>query len=467
MRRHRSLREPRRMPAVVEGPVAIPRHPGRQQEDPRSLAASVRCRCRFREQQLAGERDVAGTKPDRLGLKHGPRVHSGSHARPWPRMPVSPGLPVGVDPGLFPPPQLVEFQPDAEADLPQGAEVVVVGAGFVGAWAAYHLAKAGMRPLVIEANAPASGASGRLCGLALAGVGGHFARVNALVRESSDHSIADYTRRSLDLLEAIHGELPGGIEWERCGSLDLLTNDHQEAHAFDLAETQRSEGLRIEMLAPDDLHAVAPTLDLDQVRGAKWTQGDGQLNPFKLVYGLLEAAHRMGARTVRGVRVEKVVARSGRVWGVDTSHGPIQASAVLLATNAWTPALAPAIAGNITPIREHVMVTERLPRTLMQGFETNQCNEYWRQEPTGELLIGGHAAMTREWGSAATRWQPAARSRPTSPACSAGSIPRSGTLASSACGPGCWTSRRWKYRWQGHSPRPTARRCREDSSSAA
>jgi sarcosine oxidase subunit beta len=166
-------------------------------------------------------------------------------------MPIGPALPAGTDARLFPPPQLVEFQPDPAADLPRNAEVIVVGAGFVGAWAAYHLAKAGMRPLVIEANAPASGASGRLCGLALAGVGGHFARVNSLVRGSSDHSIADYTCRSLDLLEAIHDELPGGIEWERCGSLDLLTDDRQEARARAMAETQRAEGLRVEMLAPD------------------------------------------------------------------------------------------------------------------------------------------------------------------------------------------------------------------------
>jgi len=313
-------------------------------------------------------------------------------------MPVGPVAPAARETPFFPFPELVAFQPDPAADLPKSAEVIVVGAGFVGAWAAYHLAKAGMRPLVIEANAPASGASGRLCGLALAGVGGHFVRVNALVRASSDHSIADYTRRSLDLLEATHSELPGGIEWERCGSLDLLTDERQEADVRVMAETQRAEGLPVEILATDDLRPMAPALDLGQVRGAKWTPGDGQLNPFKLVYGLLEAAHRMGARTVRGVRVERVVARSGRVWGVETSHGAVQAGVVLLATNAWTPSLAPSIAENLTPIREHVMVTERLPRILMQGFETNNCNEYWRQEPTGELLIGGHAGTDEGMG---------------------------------------------------------------------
>jgi len=202
----------------------------------------------------------------------------------------------------------------------------------------------------------------------------------------------------LDLLEGIHDELPGGIEWERCGSLDLLTDERQEADAHVMAETQRAEGLPVEILATDDLRAMAPALDIRQVRGAKWTPGDGQLNPFKLVYGLLEAAHRVGARTVRGVRVERVVARSGRVWGLQTSHGTVQAGVVLLATNAWTPALVPSIAANLAPIREHVMVTERLPRVLTQGFETNHCNEYWRQEPTGELLIGGHAAADEGMG---------------------------------------------------------------------
>jgi glycine/D-amino acid oxidase-like deaminating enzyme len=313
-------------------------------------------------------------------------------------MPVVPAAPAAGETAFFPVPERVAFQPDPAADLPKSAEVIVVGAGFVGAWAAYHLARAGMRPLVIEANAPASGASGRLCGLALAGVGGHFARVNALVRANSAHSIADYTCRSLDLLEAIHTELPGGIEWERCGSLDLLTDEPQEADTRVTAETQRAEGLPVEMLATEDLKPMAPALDVREVRAAKWTPGDGQLNPFKLVYGLLEAAHRMEARTVRGVRVERVVARGGRVWGVETSHGAVQAGAVLLATNAWTPSLVPSIAANLTPIREHVMVTERLPRILTQGFETNHCNEYWRQEPTGELLIGGHAATDEGMG---------------------------------------------------------------------
>ncbi len=61
--------------------------------------------------------------------------------------------------------------------------------------------------------------------MALAGLGGHFARVTALVQESGGRSILDYTMRSLDMLEAWDAELPGGIEWDRFGSLDLATDE--------------------------------------------------------------------------------------------------------------------------------------------------------------------------------------------------------------------------------------------------
>ncbi len=301
-------------------------------------------------------------------------------------------------PRFAPPPEPVAFTPDPAATLPQTAEVVVVGGGMVGASAAYRLALAGMRPLLIEANAPASGASGRLAGMALAGLGGHFSRVTRLVQESGGRSILDYTCRSLDLLEELDAALPGGIEWDRFGSLDLLMSSAEEAHGRAMASAQASEGLDVRVLDADELAELAPALDASAVHAAKWTPRDAKLNPFKLVYALLQAAQRRGARVVTGVRVERLLTRSGRIAGVATSHGEIASGAVLLATNAWTPALVTHVGQNLTPIREHVLVTEQLPPLLGPGFETNQCNEYWRQMRSGEVVIGGFAAADEEMG---------------------------------------------------------------------
>lgn len=323
-------------------------------------------------------------------------------------------------PRFAPPPEPVAFVPDPAATLSQTAEVVVVGGGMVGASAAYRLALAGMRPLLIEANAPASGASGRLAGMALAGLGGHFPRVTRLVQESGGRSILDYTCRSLNLLEELDEALPGGIEWDRFGSLDLLLTEAEEAHGRAMASAQASEGLDVRVVDAVELAELAPALDASEVRAAKWTPRDGKLNPFRLVYGLLEAAQRRGATVVTGVRVERLLARSGRVAGVATSHGDVAAGAVLLATNAWTPALVEQIGQNLTPIREHVLVTEQLPPLLGPGFETNQCNEYWRQMRTGEVLVGGFAAADEEMGIGSYSM----RVRPTVPPLLAGLLGR-------------------------------------------
>ena len=298
-----------------------------------------------------------------------------------------------------PPPEPVPFTPDPRAELPTSAEVVVVGGGMLGASAAYHLARAGMRPLVIEANAPAWGASGRNAGMALAGLGGHFPRVTRLVQEAGGRSILDYTTRSLDMLEAWDAELPGGIEWDRFGSLDLAVDEAEEAHVRRTADLQAAEGLDVAIVGRSELAELAPALAAEEVRAAKWTPRDAKLNPFRLCYGLLEAVRSLGGTVVTGVRADRILARGGRVAGVATSHGDVSAGALLLASNAWTPALAPHLAANLTPIRETVCVTEMLPFEIGRpGFETNQCNEYWRQMRSGEVVIGGFAVADESMG---------------------------------------------------------------------
>lgn len=304
-----------------------------------------------------------------------------------------------VEPDFSPPPEPVPFGHDPRAELPSAAEVIVVGGGMLGASAAYHLARAGLRPLVIEANVPAWGASGRNAGMALAGLGGHFPRVTALVRAAGGRSILDYTTRSLDLLEAWDAELPGGIEWDRSGSLDLALDEAEETHVRDMAGLQAAEGLEVSVIGRDELRALAPGLAVDEVRLAKWTPRDAKLNPFRLCYRLLDAVRDLGGTVITGVRVERLLTHGGRVSGVATSHGQVASGSVLLATNAYTPALAPHLGANLTPIRETVCVTEMLDVRIGEpGFETNQCNEYWRQMRSGEVVIGGYAAADEGMG---------------------------------------------------------------------
>lgn len=299
---------------------------------------------------------------------------------------------------LAPPPERVAFAPDPAADLPRSAEVLIVGAGLTGAWAAYHLTRRGVRPLIVEANAPASGASGRNGGMLLQGLGGHFPRVTALAQAAGARSILDYTGRSRELVVTVDGEIPGGVELEHAGSLDLFLGEEQRTDRERSAAAQRTEGLDVRLIDARQVAELEPALDRSRVLGASWTPSDLVLNPFRLTLGLLRAAVARGARLVSGVRVEALIERSGSVQGGHTSHGDVEADATVLATNAWTGSLAPQLALNLTPIREHVCVTEPVAPIMRAGFETNRCNEYWRQMRSGEIVIGGFATVDEGMG---------------------------------------------------------------------
>ncbi len=312
---------------------------------------------------------------------------------PRPRLPIVP-----ADSDFSPAPEPVPFVASPAVALPRHADVVVVGAGLIGASAAYRLAAAGTRPLVIEANAPASGASGRNAGMVLQGLGGHFPRVSRLVREAGGRSILDYTSVSVRILEELEDRLAGGFELERSGSLDLFLSPEELLLGRAAAAEQRAEGLDVEIIGPRDVAELEPELETSRLLGARWTPSDRTLNPFKLTYRLLEASISAGATVLTGVRVEELLERSGAIRGVRTSHGDVESDAVLLATNAWTGALAPQLAANLTPIREHVCVTAPVAPVMRAGFETNRCNEYWRQMRSGEVVIGGYAVADEHMG---------------------------------------------------------------------
>ena len=299
---------------------------------------------------------------------------------------------------LAPPPEPVSFLPDPAADLPRSADVLIVGAGLVGAWTAHHLAERGIRAVVVEAGSPASGASGRNAGMLLQGLGGHYDRVNRLVQDAGGRSILDYTTRSRALVERAEGDLAGGVELDPSGSLDLFLTEDQRDERARLADVQRQDGLDVRVIDAGEVAALEPAVDVSRLVGAAWTPSDAVLNPFRLTIGLLRRAVERGARLVTGVRVESLVRDRGSVTGVRTTHGDVAAGTVVLAVNAWTGALAPQLAANLTPIREHVCVTEPVPRLIRAGFETNRCNEYWRQMRSGEVVIGGFATADEGMG---------------------------------------------------------------------
>jgi glycine/D-amino acid oxidase-like deaminating enzyme len=232
------------------------------------------------------------------------------------------------------------------------ADVVVVGAGAVGAACAYFAARQGMRVRVVERGQIASGSTSACEG-------------NLLVSDKEagpelDLSLYSRTVFRDDLAE--HGRL---WEYEAKGGLVVVATE-SGADALDgLTTRQRASGIEVSNLDSTQLRDYEPHISADLRAGAFYPQ-DAQVQPMLLAGHLLRLARDMGAVVQTNTAVTGILRNGDLVTGVQTSAGAISAGAVINAAGAWAGAVAE-LAGvqlPILPRRGFVLVTEPLPLTI-------------------------------------------------------------------------------------------------------
>lgn len=238
----------------------------------------------------------------------------------------------------------------AEA-TPRTASVVVIGGGVMGASCAYHLAKAGMRDVVlVEREAYfGQGATGRCAG----GVRYQFAtEVNVRL------SIA-----SLGMIERFKDETGQDPSYRQCGYLFVLTNpDDIPAFQANVA-MQRGLGVDVQWMSGDDVRLRVPVMRFDDALAGTYHAKDGLADPNSIVMGYIDAAKRLGVKALTGVEVTGVGLKSGRVAGVETNAGTIDCDQVVNAAGPWA-GLVARMAGvevPIVPVRRQMLTTTPLP----------------------------------------------------------------------------------------------------------
>ncbi|MFM7718657.1 MAG: NAD(P)/FAD-dependent oxidoreductase [Actinomycetota bacterium] len=258
------------------------------------------------------------------------------------------------------------------------ADVVVVGGGIVGASAAYHLAAAGAGRIVLleRADRLATGSTGACAG----GFRLQFSsEVNVRLSLASVPMIVGFAEE--------HG-IP--IDVARDGYLFLLRRE-DDLRAFTAAVAmQRGLGAPAEVLTADEALAIVPGLSPEGLLAATFCPDDGIADPAGLTEGYAAAARRAGAEIRTGVEVTAVRAAGGRVRGVDTAAGPIDAPVVVDAAGPWAAALARTAGVEIPvePVPRNVVVTSAFPgvparRTLVIDAATSF---YFHREGPGVLM---------------------------------------------------------------------------------
>jgi sarcosine oxidase subunit beta len=155
-----------------------------------------------------------------------------------------------------------------------------------------------------------------------------------------------------------------------------------------------SVGVEADVLSPEEALALAPGISAEGLVGATYGPMDGIADPSGLTHAYATLARRAGAEIELGVEVQGVRSSNGRVLGVDTTGGPVDAGVVVNAAGPWAGRLASTVGIDLPlePIPRHILVTGPFPgaperRTLVIDAETTF---YFHREGPGVLMgMGG------------------------------------------------------------------------------
>jgi glycine/D-amino acid oxidase-like deaminating enzyme len=233
------------------------------------------------------------------------------------------------------------------------ADVVVVGAGIVGAACAEALTAAGVKVVVVDRGAAASGTTA-------SGEG------NILVSDKEPGPELELAIASRAEWSAVLARLPervADVEWESKGGVVVATTDPGPLKTF--AAKQQASGVDARVISPEDAFELEPLLTRNVTIGVHYPD-DAQLQPVLAATALLTAVRDRGGSVRSGVDALSVRTAAGRIVGVETSVGEIACGAVLNACGPWAGAFGAAAGApiQVLPRRGMILVTAPLPECV-------------------------------------------------------------------------------------------------------
>ncbi|MBI3977401.1 MAG: FAD-binding oxidoreductase [Chloroflexi bacterium] len=237
------------------------------------------------------------------------------------------------------------------SDFPQTADVVVIGGGLHGTSCAYHLAKKGAGKVVlVEKKFLASGPTGRSTACI------HRAHVTEYLTNSMNWG-ADVYRNWKDVIG-------GDCGYRETGWTSFTTEENREAFEANVRLAQ-SRGVEIRLVSPSDLKEIVPQMNVEDIAVGSYQPKAGFADPAQTTNAYANRAKELGAQIIQWTQVTAIKTAGGRVTGVSTTKGDVDAPVVLLAGGLWANQLLRPL-GVEVPInaQRHQMVIFRRPPDL-------------------------------------------------------------------------------------------------------
>lgn len=204
------------------------------------------------------------------------------------------------------------------------AETVIVGGGIWGLSTAYHLAKLGRTDVrVLERN---EGLFSETTPRAAGNIG--QIRTTPLLRRAVEYAI--------DLYSGFEQETGHDSGFRQVGSLFLALTPEQMADDEEQVENANKSGVEAEFVDGANLVRLAPHVDVSRIQGGYFVPKDGYVDPKQCAGALAAAAEDLGVRTQTGTTVTGLSVRNGRIAGVETNRGLIEAEHVIVTSGVWS-----------------------------------------------------------------------------------------------------------------------------------
>ena len=289
------------------------------------------------------------------------------------------------------------------------ADVVIIGAGYTGLSAAHHIAKSGLTPIVLEANRPGWGASGRNGGVITAKFRQSFRAIDAAHGRAMAKRMYEIAHESTEIVEELVSEFGiTGARLTRTGQVKAAHN-----HATLRAAIDEADWMKREMG-----DAEVRTLNADQVRdetgsrafvGGVLNPGSGGIHPLNYLHGLAEGVTRRSIAIFQESPALRLRRENGLIVA-ETPGGAVRARQVIIATNSYSD-LTPAtrhMQHTLVPFRSAIIATDRLPSDIASRLmptgrtytETKRMMRWFRMVDD-RVVFGGRGAFGKQDSEAA------------------------------------------------------------------
>jgi gamma-glutamylputrescine oxidase len=284
------------------------------------------------------------------------------------------------------------------------ADVAIIGAGYTGLSAAHHIANSGLVPVVLEANHPGWGASGRNGGVITAKFRQSFRSIDAAHGRAMARRMYEIAHESVEMVEQLVSEFGiGSARLTRSGQVKAAHNQTTLKAAIDEAEWMKREmgDAHVQIL---DAHQVRDETGSKSFVGGVLNPGSGGIHPLNYLRGLAKGVGRRGIAIYQESPVIGLRHDNGGVIA-ETPGGAVRARQAIIATNSYSD-LTSATARmqrTLVPFRSAIIATERLSPNLAGSLmptgrtytETKRMMR-WFRKVDDRVVFGGRGAFGKQ-----------------------------------------------------------------------